>query len=293
MTGLRTNRTPAEVGGPASPVPIFTEPFRIVDLGVFLDQANYPPWGFTSKVIDHQRGAAAMANFFNVRGADGGRVGREDFPEEMGLGWMDVHLSDHAGNHIDAPWHFPVVEGRPAKTIDEVPLQWCCGPGVRLDFRSHLGRDIGVGDLREQLQATGAQVGPGTIVWLWTGADAFIDDDDRYFQCRGGLSVAGLNWLLDRGVKLIGIDAYAMDVSSETMRKAQLSDTPQFLPLHFVGRAREHMHLEELTNLGELPRASGFFFSALPMTLRGGSAGWVRPVAMVPESHFPNSAATS
>jgi kynurenine formamidase len=53
------------------------------------------------------------------------------------------------------------------------------------------------------------------------------------------------------------------------------------------------MHLEELTNLGELPRASGFFFSALPMTLRGGSAGWVRPVAMVPESHFPNSAATS
>jgi hypothetical protein len=43
MTGLRTNRTPAQVGGPASPVPIFTEPFRIVDLGVFLDQANYPP----------------------------------------------------------------------------------------------------------------------------------------------------------------------------------------------------------------------------------------------------------
>lgn len=200
-----------------------------------------------------------MANFFNLRGAhsaDGGRVGREDFPEEMGLGWMDVHLSDHASNHIDAPWHFgPVVEGRPAKTIDEVPLQWCCGPGVRLDFRSHLGRDIGVEDLLEQLQATGAQVGPGTIVLLWTGADAYIDDDDRYFQCQGGL--------------------------------------PQFLPLHFVGRAREHMHLEKLTNLGALPRASGFFFSALPMKLRGGSAGWVRPVAMVPESHFPSSAATS
>ncbi len=275
----------------------FGSSFRIIDLGVYLDQANYPPWGFTSKVIDHRRGAAAMANFFNVRGvgsaAGGKRVGREDFPEDMGLGWMDVHLSDHAGNHIDAPWHFgPVVEGRPAKTIDEVPLEWCCGPGVRLDFRSHLGRDIEVEDLQAQVAATGAELAPGTIVLLWTGADQYIDDDDRYFQCQGGLSVAGLNWLLDHGIKLIGIDAYAMDVSYESMEQARLADQPQFFPLHFVGRAREHMHLEKLTNLGALPKASGFFFSALPMKLRGGSAGWVRPVAMVPESHFGASPGT-
>ncbi|MGH9131832.1 MAG: hypothetical protein ACRDWV_09215 [Acidimicrobiales bacterium] len=26
--------------------------------------------------------------------------------------------------------------------------------------------------------------------------------------------------------------------------------------------------------------------AAFPMKLRGGSAGWVRPVALVPESHF-------
>lgn len=273
---------------------MFTEPFRIVDLGVFLDQANYPPWGFKSKIIDHRRGAAAMANFFNVRGVEssaGGAVGRDDFPEDMGLGWMDVHLSDHAGNHIDAPWHFgPTVEGRPAKTIDEVPLEWCCGPGVRLDFRTHLGRDITVDDLKRQVDATGAELGPGTIVLLWTGADAFIDDDDRYFQCQGGLSPDGLNWLLDHGIKLIGIDAYAMDVSYESMERARLADEPQFFPLHFVGRAREHMHLEKLTNLAALPRPTGFFFSAMPMKLRGGSAGWVRPVAMVPESHYPDGA---
>lgn len=269
---------------------MFTEPYQILDLGVFLDQANYPPWGFKSKVIDHARGAAAMANFFNTRGvssAGGGRVDRDDFPEDMGLGWMDVHLSDHAGNHIDAPWHFgPEVEGRPAKTIDQVPLEWCMGPGVRLDFRSHLGRDIGVPELEQEVARVGADLRPGVIVLLWTGADAFIDDDDKYFQSQGGLSPEGLNWLLDRGIKLIGIDAYAMDVSYESMEKARLADEPQFFPLHFVGRAREHMHLEKLTNLGSIPRSTGFFFQALPMKLRGGSAGWVRPVAIVPESHF-------
>ncbi len=42
------------------------------------------------------------------------------------------------------------------------------------------------------------------------------------------------------------------------------------------------MHLEKLTNLGALPRASGFFSSTLPMKLRGGSASR----GMVAESHF-------
>ncbi|PZS22870.1 MAG: hypothetical protein DLM54_02265 [Acidimicrobiales bacterium] len=69
-------------------------------------------------------------------------------------------------------------------------------------------------------------------------------------------------------------------------RRAQVGRPAQFFPLHFVGRAREHMHLEKLTNLGALPRVTGFVFVAFPVKLRDGSAGWVRPVALVPASHF-------
>jgi len=135
----------------------------------------------------------------------------------------------------------------------------------------------------------GATLGPGTIVLLWTGADKHIDDPEKYWQLQGGLSVQGLNYLLDQGIKLIGIDAYAMDVSFDTMEAAKDAGDPDFFPLHFVGRAREHMHLEKLTNLGALPRPTGFFFIATPMKLRGGSAGWVRPVALVPTSHFTDT----
>jgi kynurenine formamidase len=46
------------------------------------------------------------------------------------------------------------------------------------------------------------------------------------------------------------------------------------------------MHLEKLTNLGALPQPHGFWFAAFPVKLRGGSAGWVRPVALVPNGHF-------
>ncbi len=37
---------------------------------------------------------------------------------------------------MDAPWHYaPTSEGKPARTIDEVPLDWCYGSGIVLDIR--------------------------------------------------------------------------------------------------------------------------------------------------------------
>jgi kynurenine formamidase len=272
---------------------VFQGPVRVIDLGVYLDQAAYPPWGYKATHVTHAQGAKAMANFLNlheISGSSGARVGAGDFPEALGLAWTQVHLSDHSGNHIDAPYHFgPLVEGRPAKTIDQVPLEWCFGPGVRLDFRSHRGRDIAPEDLEGEVERIGAQIGPGTIPLLWCGADEQIGDDEKYWPSQAGLSEEGLHWLLDRGVRLIGIDAYAMDVSYDTMKEAQASGNARFFPLHFVGRAREHMHLEKLANLGALPRPHGFWFAAFPVKIRNASAGWVRPVALVPGHHFESS----
>ena len=265
---------------------LINEPFEVLDLGVYLDQAAYPPWGFKATHVTHAQGAKAMANFMNLR--DVGGVTKDDFPDSLGLAWTQVHMSDHAGNHIDAPFHFgPEVNGEAAKTIDEVPLAWCQGPGVRLDMRHRASEDITVDDLRKELDRVEYTLAEGTIPLLWTGADALIDDDDRYWKTQAGLSVEALHWLLDRGVRLIGIDAYALDVSFDTMNAAMKEGAPRFFPAHFVGRQREHMHLEKLTRLGTLPRAHGFHFIAMPIKLRGGSAGWVRPVAFVPRSHFP------
>ncbi len=269
---------------------MFTEPVRVIDLGVYLDQAAYPPWGYKATHVTHAQGARAMANFLNRRdfaGESGEAVATEDFPEALGLAWSTVILSDHCGNHIDAPYHFgPTVEGQPAKTIDQVPLEWCFGPGVRLDFRSHAGRDIEVEDLERETERIGVRLGPGMIPLIWSGADQQITDDDNYWPAQAGLSEAGLHWLLDRGIRLIGIDAYAMDVSYQTMKQSEAAGDARFFPLHFDGRAREHMHLEKLANLGALPQPHGFWFAAFPVKLRGGSAGWVRPVAIVPQSQF-------
>lgn len=261
--------------------------YEVIDLGCYLDQAAYQPWGYSATFIDHTQGAKAMSHFLNTRSfksQDDSKVGAEDFPESLGLSWTHVTMSDHTGNHIDAPYHFgPQVAGSPAKTIDQVPLEWCMGPGIRLDFRSLQGTDIEVHHIREELSRLNTVLKPGMIPLLWTGADKYIDDEKQYWQKQAGLSVEGLNYFLDCGVRLIAIDAYALDVSYASMQKILKDEQPQFFPAHFSGRQREHMHLEKLVNLDKIPRDKDFFFIAMPIKLRGGSAGWVRPVAVVPK----------
>ena len=186
---------------------------KIIDIGVPLDAAPYPPWNYRFKRVSHEEGARAMLRLF--KGSDVG-----DYPESMGLGWETITLTGHAGNHIDAPWHFgPLCEGKPARTIDQIPLEWCYGDGVRLDFRHREGEDISVEDIKGELARIGYALKPLDIVLLWTGSDQYLDNVDEYVRRQAGLSVAGQNFILDEGVKLIGIDAIAMDVSFATMAR--------------------------------------------------------------------------
>ena len=65
-------------------------------------------------------------------------VTAQDTPDGAGFAASEwVKLTTHSGTHLDAPWHYhPTMDGgERAITIDEVPLEWCFQPGVKLDFR--------------------------------------------------------------------------------------------------------------------------------------------------------------
>ena len=70
-----------------------------------------------------------MISFF-----PGGTVA--DLPGGEGWALERLHVSTHNGTHLDAPYHFhsTIDGGKRAITIDEVPLEWCFAPGVKLDF---------------------------------------------------------------------------------------------------------------------------------------------------------------
>src|SRR5579883_3060747 len=127
-----------------------TNPFhaRIIDLSVAIEHnAAGEMSPSVIEYVDHAAGARGMMAAFGC--------GAEDLVYSQGGGWAveNVSISTHHGTHVDAPYHYGAISGdRPAKRIGEVPLEWCFGPGVVLDFR-HKGDGelISTEDLQEAL----------------------------------------------------------------------------------------------------------------------------------------------
>ena len=207
----------------------------------------------------------------------------DDLPD--GKGWASevLKLSTHAGTHIDAPYHyFPTSEGKPAKTIDQVPLEACFGNGVVLDLRGHEGgARVGRAAVERAVDATGAELGAGEIVLLRFGADAHFGTA-TYWSSYPGLDAEATRWLCEQGIKTMGTDAVGFDRDFATT-KADFSRThdPALLwEAHRVGIDHEYFHMEKLANLGALP-SRGFVVSCFPVKIKAASAAWVRAVAIL------------
>jgi kynurenine formamidase len=254
---------------------------RLIDLSVPLeDGAVSEPMPARIQYATHEgEGLAQMRRFFGVK--------PEDLVYSNGLGWAieEVQAITHTGTHVDAPYHYgPVSEGRPARRIDEVPLEWCFAPGVVLDLRHKAPGDfITVADLEAALQRIGYQLRPLDIVLLHTGADKRLHSPDYFAQ--PGLGREGVLWLVEQGVKVIGIDAYTLDRPFASMLAdyRRTGDGRFIWPAHFAGITREYCQIEKLANLEQIPRPHGFYVSCLPVKIKGASAGWCRAVALVPE----------
>lgn len=255
-------------------------PMRIVDLSVPLEhQAVSEPMPAKIRSITHEgEGLAQMRMLFGVA--------PEDLVASGGLGWAieEVQAITHTGTHVDAPYHYgPQSAGRAARRIDEVPLEWCFAPGVVLDMRHKADGDlIEISDLQEALRKIDYQLKPLDIVLLQTDNDKRLDSPAYFAQ--PGLGREGTLWLVEQGVRVIGIDAYTLDRPFQHMKAdfQRTGDGRYIWPAHFAGITREYCQIEKLANLDQLPHPHGFFVSCLPVKIRAASAAWCRAVAIVP-----------
>ncbi|ELR73758.1 Putative cyclase [Fulvivirga imtechensis AK7] len=189
----------------------------------------------------------------------------------------------HSSTHIDAPWHYsPTCNGEKAKTIDEVPLDWCYGPGVVINMTHKEDNEpITVGDLQTQIKKDGLTITQGTIVLIRTDRDKFMGTKD--FPNKGtGMSAEATEWLIDQGVKVMGIDQWGWDLPLKHMveRAKKENNKGLFWEGHLVGANKEYCHMEQLTNLSALP-AQGFNVAVFPLKIKGASAAPARVVAML------------
>ena len=252
---------------------------RFIDISVKLqDDIISDPPGLGPK-IDYQRHketAGQLAAFFP--GLDPAAM-----PDGEGYAIEFLQVSTHNGTHLDAPYHFASTmnKGERAITVDEVPLEWCFGAGVKLDFR-HLddGYVATPGDVEAELKRIGHSLRPLDIVLVNTRAGARYGQDD-YIDSGCGMGKAATLWLLERGVRVTGTDGWSWDAPFSHTRSAfeKRQDPALIWEGHRASRDIGYCHLEKLSNLEALP-VSGFTVSCFPVKIKGASAGWCRAVAI-------------
>ena len=222
----------------------------------------------------HAEGAATIEAMFGV--------GRELLRD--GEGWAVetfLRFGTHNSTHVDAPWHYNSVVGdKPAQTIDQLPLEWFYAPGVVLDFDGRPDDQVvDVADVEAALDEAGHQLQPLDIVLVRTGRDAFLGEPD--YMARGpGVSAAATRWLYDRGVRVMGIDAWGWDrpLWMEAEEARAKGEPGIFWAAHQADLA--YSQIERLANLGELP-PTGVTGACFPLRLVGGSAAPARVVAIL------------
>lgn len=246
------------------------------DLNVPLEDAPSEPLGLTITYVDHQQSAPMMADYL--------QVDVEDLTD--GLGWAveTLQVNTHNGTHVDAPWHyFPTSMGKPARTIDEMPLDWFYRDGVRLDFRDKPKGDvITVDDLKQALDDINYTLKPYDIVMLWTGTDKLWGQAE-YFEAGAGLTMDSTLWLLEQGIRVIGTDCWGLDRPFWAVVKQfqEDGDRKKIWEAHRAGIKQEYCQIEKLANLDTLPAATGFKVACFPVKVAKASAGWTRVVAIV------------
>jgi kynurenine formamidase len=253
---------------------------RFVDLSVALENdlpADPPMMTPRIDYVGHAEGAAQVVGMFpGLRTAD--------LPDGEGWAIERLTLTTHNGTHLDAPWHYASTMdgGSRAITIDEVPLEWCYGAGVRLDFRAMPdGHVVSAAEMAAELERIGHRLQPLDIVLINTAAGEAYGRPD-YLDRGCGIGREATLWLLEQGVRVTGTDAWSWDAPfSHTRRRyAATGDASLIWEGHKAGRERGYCHLEKLANLDRLP-PTGFLVCCFPFKIKGASAGFARAVAIL------------
>lgn len=245
---------------------------RLIDLSVPVVDGPSEATPVEVDLLDHAAAPAALG------------LRPEDFPEGESISNETVTLTTHTGTHMDAPLHYGRTSGgQPAAAIDEIPLEWCYAPGVRLDLR-HVppGAGITAADIEDALAKIPHELRPGDIPLIWTGADR-LWGTEAYRSEHPGMTRESTAWLVERGVKVIGIDSWGFDRPFGAMigDYRGTGDNGFLWPAHLYGREHAYCQLEKLAHLDDLPAATGFTVACFPVGLTGLGAGWTRVVAII------------
>ncbi len=255
-------------------------PKKFIDISVPLEngvKSDPPKYQPEIQYFSHSDTVEEVTSFFPG-------LAPTDLPAQEGWAYERINLITHNGTHLDAPYHFATLmdKDKRAITIDEVPLEWCFQPGVKLDFRHFPDGYVATKkDVLEELTRINHVLKPLEIVLVNTRAGQRYGQED-YLSAGCGMGREATLYLLEQGVKITGTDGWSWDAPFiHTKQKyMETQDASLIWEGHKAGRDMCYCHLEKLHNLESLPSA-GFLVSCFPVKIKAASAGWTRAVAIV------------
>ena len=264
---------------------------KIIDLSLPIDETAFEVHKVDIERVSHKAGVEKFNRVImgktllgRIKYLLGQRIlKKEQLPDEEFLSLEIVHAPVHIGTHLDYSFHYgSQSENRAAKTADEIPLEYCYQDGVKLELTHKKSNEvIKAEDIALALKKINYQLKPLDIVLLHTGADKLYGGP-KYFADYPGVDSSAIDYLLDRGIKIFGVDTMGIDRPYRFMLKEFLEtkNPAIFYPAHFYGRIREFIHIERLANLDKLPDF-GFKVNCFPIRIKNTGAAWARVVAII------------
>ncbi|MCP4023245.1 MAG: cyclase family protein, partial [Desulfobacteraceae bacterium] len=240
---------------------------RFIDLSISIepDLPSDPPVMIPKiDYINHTQGAEQMKDFFPG-------IKTEQLPNGLGWALEMLSLTTHSGTHLDAPYHYhPTMDrGKPALTIDEIPLEWCYNDGVVLDFRHKAdGERITLEDIKKELERIQYEIKPLDIVLINTGADEAWGTD-QYLIKGAGMDRESTLFLAEQGIKVMGTDAWSWDRPLPFLAKEfkETGNPAVIWEAHFAGIEIGYCHMEKMANLSAIGRPYGFTICCFPVKI--------------------------
>ena len=165
-----------------------------------------------------------------------------------------IEMGSHTGTHIDAPYH--MIEG--GKKLNDFPLEILTGKATVLEITGR--RSIGRPELERE---------------KWDGVERVLFktdnsrhwSDGKFYEEFVYLEPSGAEFLVERGIRLVGIDYLSIDKYKSESH-----------PTHFVLLTRDILILEGL-NLDAVP-AGEYTVVALSLNLQDADGAPARVVLM-------------
>lgn len=176
-----------------------------------------------------------------------------------------IRLNSHTGTHLDAPFHF-YPDGT---TIDQMDVSLFQGNAVIVDLRNiiHAKEGIEVSHLEPYMD----RIQKDSIVLFATGWGPKRSMEHEYMYDWPYLTGPAAEWLKEKGIKGVGIDAMSMGGWYDGTGR----------PCHEVLLSAGIWILEELHIPDELTEIGNCYLMAYPIKLKGFSGAPTRAVAAV------------